>query len=81
MGRHALSLYFVLSFAGFWGCLALAPVAPMLPYLGVLSPGVAAVVVCGFTEGEPAVRALAAPIVLPFCQSMRASHARNGQAS
>lgn len=58
MGRHALSLYFVLAFAGFWACLALAPVAPMLPFLGALSPGVAAVVVCGFTEGEPAVRAL-----------------------
>jgi len=56
--RNALLLYFTLAFASFWVSLALAPVASMLPYLGALAPGVAAVVVCGFTEGEPAVRAL-----------------------
>jgi CAAX protease family protein len=33
-GGHALLLYFALAFAGFWTCLALAPVAPMLPFLG-----------------------------------------------
>jgi CAAX protease family protein len=57
-GGHALLLYFALAFAGFWTCLALAPVAPMLPFLGALSPGVAAVVVSGLSEGEAGIRAL-----------------------
>jgi len=57
-GGHALLLYFALAFAGFWTCLALAPVAPTLPFLGALSPGVAAVVVSGLSEGEAGIRAL-----------------------
>jgi membrane protease YdiL (CAAX protease family) len=56
-----LLAYVVLTFALFWGCLALGRLPGFgfaAPIAGALAPGVAAVVLTGFAGGEDAVRAL-----------------------
>lgn len=59
--RHSLPLYFVLAFAWFWGSLALDRLKPFhfwAPLLGALAPTIAALVITGVGQGEPAVRDL-----------------------
>ncbi len=59
--RHPLLLFFLLAFAGFWGCLALDRVPRLhfwVPMLGVFAPAVAALTVTGVCEGEEAIRKL-----------------------
>src|SRR4051812_46655995 len=59
--RHPLPLFFLLAFAGFWGCLAVDRVPRFhfwAPMLGVFAPAVAALIVTGTCEGENAIRRL-----------------------
>jgi len=59
--RHSLLLYFVLTFAIFWVCLALGRIERFrffVPVAGALAPGVAALLLTGVAEGEDSVRAL-----------------------
>ena len=59
--RNSLLLYFLFTFAWFWGCLALGSFNRFrfwVPILGALAPGLAAVVVSGVSEGEHEIRAL-----------------------
>ncbi len=56
-----LTLYLVLVFVGFWGCLALGTVAGFrfwVPILGAFAPAAAALIVVAFEQGEPAARDL-----------------------
>jgi membrane protease YdiL (CAAX protease family) len=58
---HSLLVYFILAFAGFWGCIALGYLSLFhfwVPILGALSPAVAALAVTGLSEGEQGVRQL-----------------------
>ena len=59
--RHSLLAYFVIAFALCWGAILLGLVERFhfwAPMLGAFAPAVAALVVSGLSEGEPAVRAL-----------------------
>ena len=59
--RHSLLLYFALTFAVFWGCLAVGRIQRFgffVPLAGPLAPGAAALLVTGIAEGEDSVRAL-----------------------
>lgn len=59
--RHPLLLFFLLAFAGFWGCLALDRVPRFhfwAPMLGVFAAAVASLTVTGVCEGEDAIRKL-----------------------
>ncbi len=58
---RSLGVYLALTFALFWGALALGRIRGFgffAPIAGALAPGVAALVVTGIAEGEDAVRAL-----------------------
>jgi membrane protease YdiL (CAAX protease family) len=58
---HPLIAYLVLTFAGFWGCIALGFIDALhfwVPILGATAPAIAAVVVAGLSAGEVEVRAL-----------------------
>lgn len=59
--RHALPLYFVLTFAWFWTSLALDRLKPLhfwAPLLGAFAPTISAVFISAVTQGETAVREL-----------------------
>lgn len=59
--RRPLTLYLVLVFVGFWGCLALGYADRLrfwVPILGAFAPATAALMVVGFGQGEPAARDL-----------------------
>src|SRR6266704_143199 len=59
--RHSLSLYFVLAFVWFWGCIALGYIQSFhfwAPLLGAFAPALSALVVTGMAGGEPEVREL-----------------------
>jgi membrane protease YdiL (CAAX protease family) len=58
---HPLAAYLVLTFAGFWGCIAMGLIGALrfwVPILGALAPAIAAVVVTGLSAGETEVRVL-----------------------
>ena len=58
---HPLSAYLILTFVGFWSCIALGTIAALrfwVPILGALTPAIAAVLVTGLTAGEPGIRLL-----------------------
>jgi membrane protease YdiL (CAAX protease family) len=59
--RHSLSLYFILAFVWFWGCIALGYIQSFhfwAPLLGAFAPALSALVVTGMAGGEPDVREL-----------------------
>ena len=58
---HPLSAYLILTFVGFWSCIALGTIPALhfwVPILGALAPAIAAVVVTGLLAGDPGIRAL-----------------------
>ena len=59
--QHSLVAYFALTFALFWGSIAVGRIPRFgffAPIAGALAPGVAALVITGIAEGEHGVRAL-----------------------
>jgi CAAX protease family protein len=65
-----LLAYLVLTFAVFWGCIALGFIDQLhfwVPILGALAPAIAALVVTGLSSGEIAVRVLLQKLVKWRC--------------
>jgi membrane protease YdiL (CAAX protease family) len=59
--QHSLTLYFVLAFAWFWGCIALGFIDRFrfwVPMLGAIAPAISAVIVTSISEGEAEMRNL-----------------------
>lgn len=57
--QHALAAFVILTFAAFWVLLPLAAFSPALPvFIGTFMPALAALLVCGITEGRSGVKNL-----------------------